>query len=199
MKTKSAVRFVLLIVLGLAGSAVGEGQDVKVKITDVKVDDSVYTPFYEVNTEQDHEQGAASRWIRLGVYFTTEGGWIDEIDIAQIAAIKKNKDDESLMFCEKVHYINLEPGDHTVYVYLHPSYVKRYDIDAFDVDAGVTISIAGKVVAEQETTRHYKKGWAASSAAKNARGYLLNHTETPFWFINYDFLEIIKREAHSGN
>lgn len=194
MRTKTVGVLVSLIVAGYAFSAHSE---IKVTINEVKVEDTVYTPYYNVQTEQDHEQGAASRWIRLGVYFTTEGGWIDEIDISQIAAIKKGDDEKGLMLFERVHYINLSPGDHYAYVYLHPSYVKRYDVDAFDLDTAATISINGEVVAKKETDRHFKEGWSSSDEAVNAKGYLLNHKETPFWFINYDFKEIIKEQDHS--
>lgn len=199
MNTKRKINVALFVMLSLTGYAFSDESKIKVTINDVKVEDTVYTPFYQVETEQNHEPGSASRWIRLGVYFTTEGGWIDEIDVAQLAAIKKGDTENGLMFCENVHYINIEPGDHYVYVYLHPSYVERYGIKAFDVDAAAAISINGIEVAKKETTRHYKKGWSSSEHAKCAKGYLLNHTETPFWFINYDFNEIIKRKEHAGN
>ena len=199
MITKRNKSLAVFVFLSVTGSAFSEDSAIKVTIKDVKVEDSVYTPYYQVQTEQDHEAGAAPRWIRLGVYFTTEGGWIDEIDVSQLAALKKGDSKEGLMLSETVHYINLAPGDHYVYVYLHPSYVERYDVDAFDLDSAATISINGKVVAKKESTRHYKKGWSSSEQASQAKGYLLNHTETPFWFINYDFKEIIKRKNHSGN
>ena len=197
MSIKRTKSLTVLVYLIIAGYAFSDDSSVKVTINEVKVEDTVYTPYYSVQTEQDHEQGSASRWIRLGVYFTTEGGWIDEIDISQLAASKKDDDDKGLMLRERVHYINLSPGDHYAYVYLHPSYVRRYDIDAFDVDTAATISINGEVVAKMESDRHFKKGWSSSGEAGNAKGYLLNHKETPFWFINYDFKEIIKGQSHS--
>ena len=55
---------------------VSSAQEVKIKIDSISVEDTVYTPYYEVVTEQDHQQGSSERWIRLGVYFTTEGGWM---------------------------------------------------------------------------------------------------------------------------
>lgn len=170
-----------------------EGREIKIVINDIKVEDSVYTPYYAVETEQDHKQGSAQKWIRLGVYFTTEGGWIDEIDVKQVAYFNRGNDKKNLRLSEWVHYVNIEPGDHYVYVYLHPSYVKRYGIDAFDLDTAAMISIDGKVMAQMETTKHSKEGWSSSSNGAAVKGYLLNHAETPFWFINYDFKEIIKR------
>lgn len=179
-----------LALAGLTSVAIAE---VKVEINEIKIEDTVYTPFYEVTTELDHEQGAAQKWVRLGVYFTTEGGWIDELDVTQMALLDCG-DKSCLALTETVNYINIEPGDHVVYVYLHPSYVKRYEIDDFDLDSAAIIKVEGKTVAEKETTRHFKAGWSKGNIAAGAKGYLLNHAETPFWFINYDFREIIKRQ-----
>lgn len=188
-------KIAMIMMAGLLGSVVSNAvadEDVKITINEVKVEDTVYTPYYAIQTEQDHKQGSAQRWIRLGVYFTTEGGWIDEIDVTQMAAISR-KDAEPLVLSETVHYINIEPGDHYVYVYLHPSYVKRYGIDAFDVDSAANISINGKVTVSRETNKRVEKNWSTNSG-KQLKGFLLNHAETPFWFVNYDFKEIIKRQ-----
>lgn len=175
----------------MAGSAAAE-EAVSVTIKDIKIEDTVYTPYYEVQTEQDHQQGAAQKWIRLGVYFTTDGGWIDEIDVSQMAAIERD-DAAPLFLSEQVHYINISPGDHYVYVYLHPSYVERYSVKTSDVDHAAVISVNGQVVASKEISNHVEQGWS-SSTNQVMKSYLLNHAETPFWFINYDFKEIIKRE-----
>ena len=177
----------------MAGLVTAQAAEIKVEITDIKIEDTVYTPYYEVETEQDHQQGAGKKWIRLGVYFTTKGGWIDELDVTQTALLDCGSK-SCLSLTETVHYINIEPGDHVVYAYLHPSYVERYEIDAFDLDSAAVIKIDGKTVAEKETRRRFKEGWSKGELAANAKGYLLNHAETPFWFINYDFMEVIKRE-----
>ncbi len=178
--------------LAFAGLTALEASAAQVEINAIKIEGTVYTPYYEVRTEQEHEQGAAQKWIRLGVYFTTDGGWIDELEVTQTALLDCGEK-SCLALAETVRYINIEPGDHVVYVYLHPSYVKRYDIDDFDLDATAKIKIDGKIVAEKETNRHFEKGWSKGDMAAGAKGYLLNHAETPFWFINYDFKEIIKR------
>lgn len=195
MKAYRVKRSAIFIVAGLVGFAVSNtvaDSEVKITIKDVKVEDTVYTPYYAIQTEQDHKQGAAQRWIRLGVYFTTEGGWIDEIDVTQMAAINR-EEGGPLVLSETVHYINIEPGDHYVYVYLHPSYVKRYEIDAFDVDSAAAISINGKVTVSRETNKRVEKNWSTGTD-RQLKGFLLNHAETPFWFVNYDFKEIIKRK-----
>jgi hypothetical protein len=179
-----------LLMAGFTSAVVAE---VEVEINEIKIEDTVYTPYYEVSTEQDHEQGAGQKWIRLGVYFTTKGGWIDELDVTQLAMLDCGSK-SCLSLAESVHYINIEPGDHVVYVYLHPSYVKRYEIDDFNLDAAAIIKIEGKKVAEMETNRRFEEGWSEGALEAGAKGYLLDHSETPFWFINYDFQEIIKRQ-----
>ncbi|WP_372806409.1 hypothetical protein [Pontiella sp.] len=184
-----------IVAVFLAGTGMADGKgapEVKITINDIKVEDTVYTPYYLVQTEQDHQQGSAQKWIRIGVYFTTKGGWIDELDVTQLALLDCDDEGGCLALSESVHYINIEPGDHVVQVYLHPSYVKRYEVDAFKLDSAAVLKIDGKIVAEKETNRRLEKGWSKGAEALNAKGYLLNHSETPFWFINYDFKEIIK-------
>lgn len=165
--------------------------DIKITINDIRVEDTVYTPYYSVRTEQEHQQGAASRWLRLGVYFTSEGGWIDELEILQKAAFK-GPDGTKVVLSESERYINLNPGDHYIYMYLHPSYLERYAIDASEVDMAAFIMIEGKELAFRESSREQSKGWSRKVNGGTEKGYLLNHSETPFWFINYDFKEVIK-------
>ena len=108
-------------------------------------------------------------------------------------AIKQTQGSKpGVVLAETVHYINIEPGDHYVYVYLHPSYVKRYKIDAFDLDSAALIKIGDKEAAWKESAKYAKPNWSKTTDEKLEKGYLLNHTETPFWFINYDFKEIVR-------
>jgi hypothetical protein len=195
MKRYYRLKTVLCAAAGLAvGIAAHAAEENRVKITIEKltVEDSVYTPFYEVETGLDHAPGSAQRWIKLGVYFKTEGGWINEIEVTQMAVFQPEKLDR-LYMSEKVKYINIRPGDHYAYVYLHPSYVERYEINDYDVDSAAIITLNGEVVASRETAKDTKKNWSADESIQY-KNYLLNHAETPFWFINYDYQEIIKRE-----
>jgi hypothetical protein len=198
MKSKNRGTKMLILSALLAGTvAYGQTENVRIKINDIQIEDSVYTPHYNVDTEQDHEQGAAARWVRVGVYFTTEGGWIDELEITQMATKKAEEGDPGIVLISTEHYINLNPGDHYVYVYLHPSYVKRYDIDAFDLDSAAIIKVGNTEVARKESTKNAKEGWSKHTDPSMKKGYLLNHAETPFWFINYDFKEIIRKNEAS--
>lgn len=188
---RALITGVAALVLGVFSVESAE-KDIKVTIEKVTVEDMVYTPYYRVDTEQDHQRGSASRWIRLGVYFKTEGGWIDELSITQMALKPDKETGEDVVLTEKVHYINLDPGDHAVYVYLHPSYVTRYEISDYDLEVAAVIKLNGKEMARKETSRQSEPGWSSSTDLIKRKGYLLNHMETPFWFINYDFKEVIK-------
>lgn len=186
--------FTLAVILGVAPvleAKRADDESVNIQINDIRVEDTVYTPYYQVETEQDHQQGAAQKWLRLGVYFTTEGGWIDELQIKQMATFK-GPEEKNVVLAETERYINLNEGDHYVYMYLHPSYVERYSIDGSKVDSAAFILIEGKELAFKEISSEQENGWSRKTNGDTERGYLLNHTETPFWFINYDFKEVIK-------
>lgn len=189
---RMSVLLLVVLVAGKTEAVQADSDKITISITDVRVEDTVYTPHYQVETEQDHQQGASQRWLRLGVYFTTEGGWVDELEIRQMA-IFEGPDENSVILSASERYINLEPGDHYVYMYLHPSYVKRYAIDASNVDSAAMILFGGKELARKESDREHTVGWSLKPKKEWERGYLLNHTETPFWFINYDFKEVLKR------
>lgn len=232
MKIKNTYMYIFLlsVLMGTVAFSEEENKTVKIKINDIRVEDNVYTPYYGVDTEQDHEQGAAARWIRVGVYFTTEGGWIDELEITQLAVKKAEGEHSGVQLSDTEYYVNIDPGDHYVYVYLHPSYVNRYDIEAFDLDSAAIIKIGTNEVARMESTKNVEAGWSKNTdhnmqngdllndstavtqvgtneAVREAsipnaetgwsqnmkKGELLNHAETPFWFLNYDFKEIIRK------
>jgi len=167
----------------------------KVTITDISVEDNIYTPFYEARTVLDHQQGSSQKWLQLHVEYTTEGGWIDELTIDQSALVRE-EGMPPVVVDEEVSYINIKPGDHYANVYMHPHLVERYGVDSYEVDTAAVIRINGKEVARAETTKQAKKGWEADIDAIPHKGHLLSHDETPFWFINYDFKEIIKKDQH---
>lgn len=166
------------------------------KIRSIEVDDNVYTPYYSVQTEQDHEQGAAQRWVRLTVEYSTSGGWIDELSIKHMALIPGHGEKNAVLD-EEVTYLNIGPGNHVSYVYMHPNCVKRYESEANEIDIAVQFSINGENVATEITNKNKVKDWTTSTHTH--RGHLLAENETPFWFVNYDFKEIIKTRAHNGH
>jgi hypothetical protein len=184
---------VVLFLLSLSRAAPAE---LKVEIRDLKVEDNLYTPYYRVETGRDHTRAAAKKWIRLSVEFETDGEWIDDITINHFLYSSGFNGKMPVIMSRTVEYINIKPGAHHSYVYLHPNYVERYDISAFDLDAAASIVVNGREVARTETTKYGDENWSKQMQTVVHKGHLLDHSETPFWFINYDFNEVIRRAPH---
>lgn len=196
MKTKM-VHSILTGLAATTGALSVSAASPQVEITRISVEDNVYSPYYEARTVLDHQQGAAQKWIQLHVEYTTSGGWIDELEITQMAYVTDSELGQPVVLEDKVTYINVKPGDHYANVYIHPNLVERYAVDASEVDTAAVFMVNGRRVAHKENTRNVEKGWSDESGTLLHKGHLLNHAETPFWFINYDFKEIIKRGDHA--
>jgi len=187
-----------ILLAQLSASALAEDQ-VTVKIKRIYVDDNVYTPFYNIETEQDNNQGSAQRWVRLAVEYSTKGGWITELVIKHSALASEHGSSEQVILTEEVSYMHIGEGNHVSYVYMHPNCAKRYGVRAKELDSAVTFFIDGEIVASKETSKHADKQWVENSAFVVHPGHLLNEVETPFWFVNYDYKEMIKKSAHNGH
>lgn len=184
-------------ILLIALSAISSYAEATVKIRNITVDDNVYTPYYQIDTEQDHDQGASQRWLRLTVEYKTTGDWIDELTVQHFALVGHHGSDKPVILSGTTTYINIAPGNHVAYVYMHPSCVKRYDIDSSNVDSSAAIIINGKQVEYKEINKYIgKKGWSKDSSLDVYSGHLLSENETPFWFVNYDYKEMIKHNPH---
>jgi len=196
MKTKSPLLATLATALFAGGAVLAQESAVEVEITRLDVDDNVYTPYYRVETEQDHEPGAAQKWLKLNVEYTTSGGWINQLAVRHKALVTDHGSPDPVVLAEEVAYINVGPGDHTSSVYMHPNCVERYGVDASKIDHAVELLVDGQVVARRRTNKEAEGDWAHDPGIPVHNGHLLNASETPFWFINYDFREIIKRTPH---
>ena len=188
----------LTTVIVLGAVILQANAEVKIKIRSIAVDDNVYTPYYGIETEQTHDQGSAQRWVRLEVKYSTSGGWIDELAIKQLAIANEHGDKSPVILEANVTYLNVGPGNHVAYVYMHPNCVKRYDVKAKALNSAAIFSINGKVVAQEETARKTKAGWSTSGKYTIHEGHLLSEADTPFWFVNYDFKEMIQRTPHKA-
>jgi hypothetical protein len=196
MKTLNAIFIApaLLAIMTCTGLA-----EVSVKIRSLDVEDNVYTPYYQVDTERDHEPGPSQRWLRLTVEYETDGGWIDELTVKHFALVSEHGSDEPVVLTEQTTYINVAPGKHVAYVYMHPNCVTRYGVEDDQVDSAATIVIDGKKMAYEETSKHAgKKNWPNNPGFHVHPGHLMSENETPFWFINYDYKEMIKHQTHNG-
>ena len=197
MKTRHIAGMATAVLMATAHGA-GAQEDIKFEVTRIGIEDNVYTPYYEARTERDHELAAAAKWIRLDLEYTTDGGWIDELQVEHIGLIRDWKGDQPIVLTREVTYMSVGPGDHVSHVYMHPSLVERYEVDSSGMDVAVRVRMNGKLLAKRETTNNAPQGWSDKiGQAPIHKGHLLNHAETPFWFINYDFREMIKREPHA--
>ena len=196
MKAKNAHLLAVTLMLITVGTALAE---VSLKIRDLDVDDNVYTPHFMVDTELDHSQGPSDRWIRIEVEYETRGEWITELTIQHLADAGMNTTCPTpVILTEEVTYINIAPGNHKSFVYMHPHTVERYSQTAKNLDVAVRFLINGKVVAVERTNKESKGDWTVDPKRHLHEGYLLNESETPFWFINYDYKEIMKHTPHPG-
>ena len=184
------------IILAQLGTAARAEEDVTLKIRRIYVADNIYTPFYDAQTEQNHEPGSAQRWVRVAVEYSTSGGWVDELTIDHRALVYHHGSEQPVILSEAVTYAHVGKGNHVSYVYMHPNCVQRYDVRAKNVDIAIQISIDGKPIAAEKTNRKTKGDWPENPKYKVSGSHLLNESETPFWFINYDHKEMIKHESH---
>ncbi len=170
-----------------------------VRIERLEVEDNVYTPYYRVDTGRENDRPGVKKWIRLGVHYASGEDWTDALTIRYLAYAPGNNERKTLLFTRDVTYLNIGPGEHIGYAYLHPCYTERYDLDAYDLDFSVQIlpgsrgnsSAVITPLATKETTKHSKEGWSALKGDAEETGRLLNRSETPFWFIDYDNRELI--------
>lgn len=165
----------------------------RIEIRNIEVNDNVYTPYYEARTILNHEQGADKKWIQVRVEYTTAGGWIDELAIDHAVLVEENGDVlQPVVLTGNATYINIKPGDHYATMYIHPSMVERYQLDSPEIDTAVVFHLNGITMESMETTKNAKAGWSKVTGMLKHKGHLLDPSETPFWFINYDFKEVIK-------
>jgi len=196
---KHTITFGILIA-ALLLAATGYADDINLKIRRIDVDKDVYTPLYRADTEQDNDPGPSQRWLRLAVEYTTEHEWIDEVTVRHMALVPGHDGKEPIILATEVTYMNIGPGSHLSYVYMHPNCVKRYDSQEGEIDSAVEILIDGKRVAFEATTTHNSMpDWYKNPKLVVQEGHLLNDSETPFWFINYDYKEMIKHDGHSSH
>ena len=181
-----------LILSQFANPALAE-KNATVKIRRIHVDDNVYTPYYGIETEQNHEPGSAQRWVRVAVEYSTSGGWINEISINHKALVYRHGSKLPVILDRAVNYMHIKKGNHVSYVYMHPNCVQRYEVRAKNVDIAITISIDGKEVASKMTNQETKGDWPKNPKYKVSTSHLLDESETPFWFVNYDYKEMISK------
>ncbi len=138
-------------------------------------------------------QGQASAqqpdWWRVLVEYDTAPEWIDELEFTYYVYMKdqSNKGAET-MFRGTVTYVNVAKGRHYSDMFLHPHTLARLGRVE---QVAVVVKAKGAVVAT-ESTAQTPNWWDRFSPVD---GVLLNRSQTPFAYIDYDMYEAIKPAA----
>ena len=149
------------------------------------------TPVFRTATAQ---QTSAQQpdWWRVVVDFETSPDWIDELEFTYYVYMKdqSNKGAE-MMFRGTVVYVNVpkkgsQPGGrHQSDMFLHPSTLAR--LGSVE-QVAVVVKSKGAVVASESTAKT-PNWWERFSPVD---GVLLNRSQTPFAYIDYDAFNAIK-------
>lgn len=131
-------------------------------------------------------------WWRVVVDFETAPDWIDELECTYYVYMRdqSNKGAE-VMFRGAVTYVNVPKGRHQSDIFLHPSTLARMGTVE---QVAVVMKNRGAVVGTESTAKT-PNWWERFSPVD---GVLLNRSQTPFAFVDYDSFNAIKPVATSA-
>ena len=194
IRSKTGWGIALLIALGISSltafgqqPAPGGGSDI-VRIRKLYAPEKVKTPVFRTAV-----QGQASAkqpdWWRVAVEYETAPDWIDEMEFTYYTYVEDQSNKGApVMFRAMVAYVNVAKGRHMSDVFLHPNTIARMGLVK---QIAVVIKVKGVVVATESTAT--KPNWWDGFPPVD--GVLLNRSQTPFAFIDYDLYEAIKPAA----
>ncbi len=157
----------------------------------------IVTPSYQTSVPRSVVRDG--EWARVRVEYDTAPEWIDQITFSYHVLAKRVEKGKELfsLYKKVVTYIDVEKGrSHISTVFIRPNAVERYgDV----VAVAVEISIDGAPAAvRSEIGIKMPEDWWKNAAVIESQavtvrdGYLLDRSETPFAFVNYDAFEVIK-------
>lgn len=153
----------------------------------------VRTPEY--STSVSRGRAAARTWAEMLVQFDSDPEWIDEISFQYYVLIHDRKTKEFMFLKGLVTHSNVARGrGHLSSMYVKPFVLERYgDVVAVAVEAvinGETVGVAteGRLPQGQALPAD----WWKTTKLIPKDGYLLNRSQTPFAFVNYDDYESVK-------
>ena len=125
-------------------------------------------------------------WWRVMVEYETAPDWVDELEFTYYVYMKdqSNKNADT-MFRGTVTYVNVAKGRHYSDMFLHPSTLARLGRVE---QVAVVVKARGAVLAT-ESTAQTPNWWDRFSPVE---GVLLNRSQTPFAYVDYDLYEAIK-------
>lgn len=125
-------------------------------------------------------------WWHVVVEFETAPDWIDELEFTYYAYIEDQSNKGApVMYRGTVTYVNVARGRHLSDMFLHPNTIARMGLVK---QIAVVVKAKGAVVATDSTAQ--RPNWWDGFPPVD--GVLLNRSQTPFAFVDYDLYEAIK-------
>lgn len=197
--TQAGVALALLAAL----AATAEDKDIRVRVSNVKVDlKTVRTPIFQ-STSNPQAQ-SEYEWLQVYVEYETAGGrrgWADEITIQWSLLVRPPNIAKPILLQESATYVDVADGKHHAVMYVRPGFMLRYcdtkSPNKSHYAAYAEISSEGKNLAREEYSRSAQpKNWwnAKEPAVRLIEGELLAPDDTPFAALDYDFYEHPKRK-----
>ena len=153
----------------------------------------VQTPGY--TTTISPGRAVAGVWAEMLVQFDSDPEWIDEISFQYYVLLHDRKTKEFMFLKGLVAHVDVARGrGHLSAMYVRPSVLVRYgEVVAVAVEAvikGVTVGV--KTDGKLPQGQALPEDWWKTTKLVPRDGYLLNRSQTPFAFVNYDDYAVIK-------
>ncbi len=157
----------------------------------------VLPPEYEVRNFTK-TTARARNWGQIRVIYDTRSEWTDQLEfkyhILMLSSDPAATKTKYTLLEGAVTYMDVQRGNaHESTVYLHPNTLARF---GEVVACAVEITVGGKTYEKDDVTAKAgvggKKWWSAISSDASVTvktGYVLERTETPFAFVNFDSYE----------
>lgn len=158
--------------------------------------DRVETPRYR--TQVPEQRATGNEWCVITTTYSTAPEWIDELSFQYFALLVRETRGEPpvySLFRGSVTYMEIASGrNKQSTAFLRPNTLKRYgDV----IGVAVEISHEGNVIATESreargSVAEGQEEWWRNPNLSPRDGYVLNRSETPFAFVNYDRYETIR-------
>ena len=146
------------------------------------------TPIYQASV-RTQASARSLDWWRVMVEYETAPEWIDELEFTYYAYLEDQSNKNApVMFRGTVTYVNIPKGRHFSDMFLHPNVVARMGAVK---QIAVVVKAKGATVA-MESTATRANWWDGFSPVD---GVMMNRSQTPFAFVDFDTYEAIKPSA----
>jgi len=195
----------ILVLLGF--SAPLFAQEIPLRITGVTADlqKGPGTPVYQVSASNMRVQNRSRmNWFRIQAVYETLPEYIDELEVEFYAAtrpreLKKTETPpdyyKTRLFNLTIPYIDIAAGSHICEAYIHPKIIERYS-DGKNLQWAVVFKYKGQPVAFESSLGERGRDWWNQIDALPMEGLMLDRTQTPFTFVNFEEYEVIRPQGN---